>query len=277
MKRFLTSIPLAIGLSLLYAGIAYAQGENPPQGAIESASIASRLAGIVAAAAVVERIIEMIWDFYENNILAASKLVGGARNYVQWAQKQVSDAKAALIAQPAGTEKASVLEKAFQDAEQRLADYLKSPVYVTMKRKISMPISIILGIIVAFAANLQMFFLLGILNAGSPFQGIDIFITGLIIGTGSAPVHSLIGLLQNTKDTVDAARALYSGKAIAEAMGAIEKARSPQTTIVEEVRGIVASPDVQLEGAPGRALAGMGSTAQGSLNLESAARRMVKL
>jgi hypothetical protein len=40
------------------------------------------------------------------------------------------------------------------------------------------------------------------------------FLTGLIVGTGSAPVHSLISLLQNTKNAVDKARALWAGNAV---------------------------------------------------------------
>ena len=44
---------------------------------------------------------------------------------------------------------------------------------------------------------------------------IDIVITGVVIGTGSAPVHSLIGILQNTKGAIDQLRALAQGRPIA--------------------------------------------------------------
>ena len=47
----------------------------------------------------------------------------------------------------------------------------------------------------------------------------DKLVTGLLIGTGSAPMHSLIGLLQNTKDAVDSARALWKGEALMNAIG----------------------------------------------------------
>ena len=58
-----------------------------------------------------------------------------------------------------------------------------------------------------------MFHLLLGIELPSIFRYIDTFVTGLIIGTGSVPVHSLIGLLQNTKDAVYEARTLWKGKA----------------------------------------------------------------
>ena len=270
MKRILTPLSIAIGLSLFYTGIAFAQGETPPPAAAQGSDFAAKLAGIVAAAAVVERIIEMIWDFYENNILAASRLVGNSQSYVRWAQEQVSTAKAALVAS-SGTE-ASELEKAFQNAEQRLNDYLKSPFHVTLKKKLSVPAGIILGVVIAFAAQLQMFFLLGILGADSPLRGFDIFITGLIIGTGSAPVHSLIGILQNTKDAVDAARALYSGKAIAEVTDAIKKLETHETTV-----GTIRSSAASLQDVPAETTVETSSTDRAMLEIERNARRLVKL
>ncbi len=274
MKRFLTSLSIAIGLSLLYAGIVYAQGETPPaETTAQTGEIASKLAALVAAATVIERIIETIWDFYENNVLVASRLVGSAGSYVRWAQQQVNAAKAALVAGATAGVEASGLEKAFQNAEQRLTEYLKSPVYVSMKKKISMPVGIGLGVLIAFAAQLQMFYLLGILKADSPIQWVDTLITGLVIGTGSAPVHSLIGLLQNTKDTVDAARALYSGKAIAEVTDAIKKLEVQPVRTVREVRRM----NLLSLNLPEEALIETLSEGQGTSDLERTARRMVGL
>jgi hypothetical protein len=267
MKRFLASLPLAIGLSLLYVGVAYAQGEAPSTETAETVSIAAKLAGLVAAAAVVERIIETGWDFYENNVLAASRLVGNAQSYVRWAQEQVQAAKSALVSGSAAGD-ASELEKAFERAEQRLNDYLKSPVYISMKKKISMPVGIVLGVVVAYLSQLQMFSLLDILEPGGPLAGVDMLITGLIIGTGSAPVHSLIGILQNTKDAVDAARALYTGKAISEVTDAIKQLETRQTTVTER-KGI-------LQGAAETEVTYV-ETTDTPLKWERSARRMLRL
>jgi hypothetical protein len=64
-------------------------------------------------------------------------------------------------------------------------------------------LGLILGVIVAALGQLQMFAMLGI---GSVPARVDVFITGLVIGTGSYPVHSLVGILQQTKETLDGAK-----------------------------------------------------------------------
>ena len=276
MKRFWLSMTLAAGLSLLYTGVVYAQGTTPPTDAAQTGEIAAKLAGLVAAATVIERIIELIWDFVENNFLTASKAVENATDYVSWAKKQVQTARENLITSTTtSAEEKSKLETALIDAEKRLSEYLQSPVYVTLKKKISVPLAIIFGLVIAWKAELQMLFLLDILPADSALKPIDIIITGLVIGTGSAPVHSLIGILQNTKDTINSARALYSGKAIADAMTEIKKQSPPQRpATVGGLRELVETFDNQPDGA---------STSSGlppqksPVELERAARRMVKL
>ena len=256
MKRFLTSLSIALWLALLYTGIAFAQGETTDAAA--SGEIAGKLAALLAAATLVERLVEMIWDFVENNILTAKSLINNAGDYVAWAQNQVYTTRKALLDDP-GSANRSKLEEALQNAEKRLSEYLKSDAYTTYKKKISVPVSIILGLGVAFLAQLRMFVMLDILDpktAGFLYFA-DVIVTGLVIGTGSAPVHSLIGVLQKTKDAVDAARGLYTGKALAEVRGTVEMLREAQP----EARG------------GGEA----GGAEKSTIELERAARRMVRL
>jgi hypothetical protein len=52
-----------------------------------------------------------------------------------------------------------------------------------------------------------MFALLGIAAVPERF---DVFITGLVIGSGSYPVHSLVGILQQGKDTLDSAKGYFN-------------------------------------------------------------------
>ncbi len=89
------------------------------------------------------------------------------------------------------------------NAEKQMNDLTESSSYKTAKATASIILGLMLGVITAKFAVLQMFALLGI-NA-VPTK-IDIFITGLIIGSGSYPVHSLVGLLQQFKDVVDSTR-----------------------------------------------------------------------
>jgi hypothetical protein len=52
-----------------------------------------------------------------------------------------------------------------------------------------------------------MFALLGIGTIPARF---DVFITGLVIGSGSYPVHSLVGILQQGKDALDSAKGYFN-------------------------------------------------------------------
>jgi hypothetical protein len=228
MKRFLNSLFIAMGLTLLCTGVAYAQGGTTDPAA--SGEIAGKLAALVAAATLVERIVEMIWDFFESNVLTVKSLVANTGDYVTWAKNQVHSARTKLL-EAKDTDDHSALEDALHDAEKRLSDYLKSDAYISYKKKLSVPFTIILGLVVAFLAQLRMFVMLGMIDPGANgflFYA-DIIVTGLVIGTGSAPVHSLIGIIQKTKDAVDAARGLYTGKALEEVRATIEVLKQGRT------------------------------------------------
>jgi hypothetical protein len=87
-----------------------------------------------------------------------------------------------------------------KDAENKLAAATSSPDYRSAKSAATIILGLMLGVIVASVGQIQMFALLGI--AAVPAR-IDVLITGLIIGSGSYPVHSLVGILQQGKDALD--------------------------------------------------------------------------
>jgi hypothetical protein len=170
----------------------------------------------------------MVFDGYESLVLGASDFLGKSKGYLRWAKQQVRDWQDAIAElQNRNSRDANAFSKAenaLADAQDRLADFLKSPFYTSRKRVLSLLAGIVLGVIVAFGAKLRMLAMVAGMfgasegpGAASAFaevgRGVDMLLTGLIIGTGSAPVHSLIGLLQNTKDAVDKARALWAGNA----------------------------------------------------------------
>src|SRR4030095_6432765 len=64
-----------------------------------------------------------------------------------------------------------------------------------------------LGVVIAAIGQLQMFAMLGI---GVVPSQIDVLITGLVIGSGSYPVHSLVGILQQSKNTVDSVKGYFN-------------------------------------------------------------------
>ena len=57
--------------------------------------------------------------------------------------------------------------------------------------------------IVARLTSLQMFAMLGV--ASVPAR-LDVLLTGFVIGTGTYPLHSLVGMLQQVKDIFDSAK-----------------------------------------------------------------------
>ncbi len=94
-------------------------------------------------------------------------------------------------------------ETRLRNAELQLSQVTDSDHYINAKRAAAIFLGLLLGIVIATASSLQMFALMGV-KVGNP--RIDVIITGLVIGSGSAPVHSLINILQSAKDTLDSAQ-----------------------------------------------------------------------
>jgi hypothetical protein len=91
-------------------------------------------------------------------------------------------------------------QQRLQAAESKLVSAADSPDYRSAKSAATIVLGLMLGVIVATLGQIQMFALLGI--AAVPPR-IDVLITGLVIGSGSYPVHSLVGILQQGKDALD--------------------------------------------------------------------------
>jgi hypothetical protein len=213
MKRCIWITIWVLVLSLALVGVAHAQEgaigetEGPTQ-----ASIALLLAPLLAAATAVERALEGIFSLIEGAILSLSSFTNLGGQYVKWAKEQAKRYREQLLKMEGDPVQIRAVEKLLQDAEQRLKDWVKSEPYVNMKRSAALVLGIVLGLLVAFTTKLKMFQLLKINMVP---ENMDIIVTGLVIGTGSAPVHSLIGILQKTRDAIDEARALARGRSIA--------------------------------------------------------------
>jgi len=241
MKRAFQTAGWVVVLSLVVTGVAWAQAGNDGQGTAEALAI--MLAPLLAAATAIERIIEMLFNWYESVILNASDLLGQGKGYLGWAQQQVHKWQNAVEWNRLSGDALRQAEDALEDAEERLLAYLKSPGYTSRKRVLTLAMGVLFGLIVAYATRLQMFSLLGI-DVSWPW--VDMFVTGLVIGTGSAPVHSLIGMLQNTKDAIDQARALWSGQAYSQALEA-ELKRIGLESEVERLQGLQEEMQILLE------------------------------
>lgn len=179
--------------------------------------LAAVLAPVIVAALGVERIIEMMWNLIESYIRSLVAVLAGRSEWLRWANDELRAARERLeaLAQegdptrrvsdllPTSQDALSqLIERAANDvaiAEARLSTLTSTQQYKDAKRVISIITSLVLGIVVATVVGLQMFALLGIDVA----LRVDILITGIAIGTGSTPVHSFIGILQQGKDTLE--------------------------------------------------------------------------
>lgn len=212
MKRLIGIAVWVLVLSLVCVGVACAQeGETGTSAATTEASIAVLLAPLVAAATAIERAIEGVFNLIESAVLSLSSFTAIGGEYVAWAKGQVRRYREQLLKMTGDPVQIRAAEKLLQDAEQRLKDWLKSEPYVSLKRSASLVLGVVFGMLIAFTTKLKMFQLLNITMVPA---NMDIIVTGLVIGTGSAPVHSLIGILQKTRDAIDEARALARGRSI---------------------------------------------------------------
>lgn len=178
------------------------------------------LAPVIIAALGVERVIEMMWNLIESYIRSFVAFLAGRSEWLRWANDELKAARERLEALahegdptlrvpdllPTSQDALSqLIERAANDvalAETRLSSLTSTGQYRDAKRVISILSSLVLGIIVSTVVGLQMFALLGI-NVN---ERIDLLITGIAIGTGATPVHSLVGILQQGKDTLEGAQ-----------------------------------------------------------------------
>jgi hypothetical protein len=100
-------------------------------------------------------------------------------------------------------------QRRLKEAEDKLASVTNSPDYRSAKGAVTIVLGLMLGVIIAGIGQIQAFALLGI---GAVPARIDVLITGLVIGSGSYPVHSLVGILQQSKDALDGLGNFLNGR-----------------------------------------------------------------
>jgi len=212
------------------------------------------LAPVLAAAAAVERTLESIFNVLESSWRTMVAYLGrglrwlkNAEVEVQQARQFLADASEKYSAElqdiQFGRTSASALadeiqakvnaanklmilaQQRLENAEGNLADITSADSYIGVKTAASIVLGLMLGVIIAALGQLQMFAMLGIGIVRAP---IDILITGLVIGSGSYPVHSLVGILQQGKGTVDSLKG-YMNRLSPEAQAIRQKITTVQT------------------------------------------------
>ncbi len=169
---------------------------------------ATILAPLLAVSIAVERLLETVFDWFEKTSKSIYDVVSEFREGGDWIEKELQKAQEAakLAAEKIGIE---VDNKALEDleaAEQRLAKaqerylgWANTPAYVAFKRALCIWIGLMAGLIIAVFSDLGMFRLIGI---PAP-RILDMLLTGFVIGAGPGPMHSLIGILQGIKNSLD--------------------------------------------------------------------------
>ena len=126
-------------------------------------------------------------------------------------------------------------QQRLQAAESKLVSASDAPDYRSAKSAATIILGLMLGVIVATVGQIQMFALLGI---GAVPARIDVLITGLVIGSGSYPVHSLVGILQQGRDALDGLgnflnnRAAPSVQAMQQTITTVQPGRPGQPPVV---------------------------------------------
>jgi len=197
------------------------------------------LAPVLAAATGVERSLETFFNIIENSFKTMVAYLGRGLRWLKNSEIEVQQARQWLadistryademqtlqingqsIRQLTGEAQNKMVaanamlqlaQQRLEAAEENLSDVSSSDGYRRVKTAASVVLGLMLGVIVAQLGSLQMFALMGV--SAVPIT-VDIFLTGLIIGSGSYPVHSLVGILQQGKDTLDSVKGYFNRSA----------------------------------------------------------------
>ncbi|MGQ9794049.1 MAG: hypothetical protein ACUVSF_10250 [Anaerolineae bacterium] len=188
--------------------------------------IAVVLAPLVAVSLAIERLLETAFDWFEQTTRCTAEVLAAPRETLDWIGREYQEAyeaaaaaaeAAAVTLTPASIQALQEAEERLAKAETRLRSWTNAPEYRAWKRALSIWVGLLAGLVVAVIGDLGMFRALGI-----PMPRIlDMLVTGLIIGAGPGPMHSLIGILQSGKDAVNNLAELAKGKAVRDAAQAV--------------------------------------------------------
>lgn len=202
-----------------------------PEAAKVAGDYATILAPLLAVSVAIERLLETAFNWYEQSVQTVADVLAGPRTGLDWVRKELQDAYdaaqavansiGATVASSQALEVMNAAEARLAKAEQRLSGWTKAPEYVAFKRALSIGIGLFVGLEVAVSGDLGMLHLIGFPVP----RFMDMVVTGLVIGAGPGPMHSLIGILQGGKDSLQKLAELTDARAVRESA----KGLNPQT------------------------------------------------
>ncbi|MCZ7541383.1 MAG: hypothetical protein M5U29_16020 [Anaerolineae bacterium] len=224
-------------VALLIVAPALAQGEEstpPVEGGAPSSTpddlseAAARLVPLLVGAALIERTLEFIFAWSQRAALDATSSMRGIATRItglvkvdfRQAYRQLDELSAALLRrQSAGVhaeygdptsedpadwplqqleEHLTAVESLLTTTETKLKQILDSPLYKERKKMVAGVLSIIMGVLLAFATGLRLFEPLDVRVTGwfeGTFKIIDIVLAGVLMGLGTDWVHQVISVL----------------------------------------------------------------------------------
>jgi hypothetical protein len=186
----------------------------PLQAAMDVATV---LGPLLAVSVAVERLLETAFDAFEQSTRAVADVLAAPKDALDWVGREYQAAYEAAksAADAVGTDvpdgslaKLAAAEERLSKAEQRVRSWTGSPEYIAWKRALCIWAGLLVGLAVAILGDLGM---LRTIGAPAP-RILDMLVTGLVIGAGPGPMHSLIGILQSGRDAANNLAELAKGK-----------------------------------------------------------------
>lgn len=103
----------------------------------------------------------------------------------------------------------SIKDKFKGENKKETEDWKTDPRYVEFKTWASALLGLIIGVVIAYETNLMMFKLVGFKDINAET---DLFITGLVVGSGPKFTHDIIGIFSQGKKLIEQAQELIKRK-----------------------------------------------------------------
>ena len=220
-------------MRMLLASFAWLFGSAPIIQA-SSADLMSVLAPFLAVSVAIERLLETGFNWFEQSSRAIADILVAPRETLDWIGREYQDAYQAtkdamdtvgVDATPEKLQLISNAEDRLAKAEQRLRSWVDAPEYLAWKKALAIWFGLLIGLVISIIGDLGMMRYIGIPTP----RVIDMVITGLVIGSGSSPMHDLIGILQGGKNALSSLADLAKGKSVKE----VAQALSVETTALK--------------------------------------------
>ncbi len=172
-------------------------------GASQGAAAPGVLGPLFALTVAIERSWETAFTLFESSAVLVGRLIatlhaplGDVQRALDDAQRVFDGAERALTGAPPDEAARAARDEAFREARARLDEararvtgLVRHPAYVAYKRRVILYGSFFLGPALAFAGRVTLFRAMGFAQMPA---ALDMILTGIIIGSGSEPVHGLV-------------------------------------------------------------------------------------